>query len=202
MFGIGTEIDNKGRTHVVIRPAIGIKAFQIYDIEQQPIKINSVITNKTTGGITAVQIKPDRRTTSTHDLVALELSPRVNDAGSGSIAALKADIVLKTASAARTVDNIKCVQCNIDFPGSGSAYSITNDIAAFLTFLDKGAGHTFNGKASVLVVQTPNTAGWDYLFDLELNSGVVTVASVGGSQDRKIKIRDNGTDYFIPLHTA
>lgn len=199
MFGIGTEVDNKSRIHLVIRPAIGIKAFQIYDIEQQPIKINSVITNKSSGGITGVQIKPDRRTTNTDSLTGLEVSPRVNDAGSGDMVSVKADVVLKTASSARTVNNIVNFEANIDFPGGGSAYTITNDINAFSTFLDVGAGHTITGKKAVLKVRTPNTAGWDFLFDLETSAGVMRGAGASNAVD-SIKIQVAGATRYILVY--
>ena len=172
MFGIGVEFDSKSRQVIVIKTSASLKSIQVYDIERQPIKINSVISNKTDGGITGVQIKPDQRSTTTHDITALEVSPRVNDAGAGALNSIKADVVLKTASAARTVSAIKGIECNIDFPGSGSAYTITNDVSVLRAFGDFGAGHTFSGKKNIIEVATPNTSGWDYLLNLKSNSGL------------------------------
>ena len=201
MFGIGVEFDSNSRQVVVIKTSASLKSLQIYDIERQPIKINSVISNKTTGGITAAQIKPDQRTTTTHDITGLEVSPRVNDAGAGALNSIKADVVLKTASAARTVSALKCIEANIDFPGSGSAYTITNDVSVLRAFGDFGAGHTFSGKKNIVEVATPNTSGWDYLFNLKLNSGL-EYNSAQGSADKKLKVLINAIDYHIPLHLA
>jgi hypothetical protein len=39
------------------------------------------------------------------------------------------------------------------------------------------------------------------LYDCTVN-GCVVAASVGGSQDKKLKIDIDGTDYYIPCHTA
>ena len=167
-----------------------------------PVRINSRAYVQTSGSSIGFQSKPDQTVTSTGDVIGGEVSPRVSDAGAGALIALKADPVVRTATAARTVSAVRGLEVNIDMPDGGSAYTITNNVNAFRTFLDMGAGHTVSGKKAVLCVATPNTSGWDYLLDLETSSGVVTAAAVGGSQSHKIKIRSAGTDYFIPLNTA
>ena len=43
-------------------------------------------------------------------------------------------------------------------------------------------------------------AGLEYAF--EFGGSEVVSAAVGGSQDKKIRVRAGGTDYYIPLNTA
>jgi len=99
MFGIGPEFDSNGRSVIVVSPnSAKTKPVQVYDIDVQPIKINSVDTNKASGSIAAIQVKPNRKTANTSSLTALELSPRVTDVASGAINSLKADVVVKAAT--------------------------------------------------------------------------------------------------------
>ena len=170
--------------------------------DNRQVRINSRDFVQTTGSSIGIQCKPRQNATSTCDVIGAEISPRTGDVGAGALIAVRGDPVLQQATAARTVSAVRGYECNIDFPGAGSAITITNDVTAFRTFLDMGVGHTVSGKKSVVLVATPNTSGWDYLFDLEASSGVVTSAAVGGSQDKKINIRIAGTNYFIPCHTT
>ena len=167
-----------------------------------PIRLNSRAYVQASGSSIAVQSKPDQTVTTTGDVIGAEFSPRVSDAGAGALIALKADPVVRTATAARTVSAVRGVEVNIDMPDSGSAYTITNNVNAFRAYLDMGSGHTVSGKKAVLCVATPNTSGWDYLYDLETSAGMVVASAVGGSQSHKIRIRSAGTEYFIPLNTT
>lgn len=201
MHGLGIEYDSSNRVRAVLRVKNDSHVV-VPHIDDGPITLNSRDSVRTSGSIVGVQIKPNATVTTTHGVTGLEVSPRCTDIGSGELIAIKADPLLKAATAARTVSALRCIELNPSLPGSGSAYTITNDVTGIRMFLDMGAGHTVSGKKSCVLVATPNTSGWDYLFDLEASSGVVTAAAVGGSQSHKINIRNAGTNFFIPLHTA
>ncbi|KKK47447.1 hypothetical protein LCGC14_3155090, partial [marine sediment metagenome] len=113
--------------------------------DNKNVRINSRNYIGTSGGVSGMQCKPNQIVTTTGDLTGGEFSPRFNDCDGGGLVAVKGDPVIKDASSARTVSSIVGFECNIDLPNAGSVVTITNDINAFSTFLDKGAGHTFSG---------------------------------------------------------
>lgn len=202
MFGIGPEFDNKQRPVIIISPITGgSKTFQIYEIDIQPIKINSVDTAKSSGGVVAVQIKPSKSGSSTSDLTGLEVSPRTKDAPCGALICIKADPVLKEATSARTVGAVRGLEVNIDFPGAGSAYTITNETCAIRVFGDFGAGHTFTGKKSIVVIAGVNTSQWEYFIDFVSNNADLLVDNTD-TPAFGIPIRHHGTNYWIMCSNA
>lgn len=202
MFGIGPEFDSKQRPVIIISPVTGgSKSFQIYEIDIQPIKINSVDTSKSSGGVVGVQMKPSKTGSSTGDLTGLEVSPRTKDAPCGALICIKADPVLKEATSARTVGAVRGLEINIDFPGSGSAYTITNDTSAIRVFGDFGAGHTFTGKRSIMQIAGVNTSQWQYFLDIPTSNGDLLVANTDTPQFG-IPIRHHGTNYWIMCSVA
>ena len=204
MFGIGTEYDTSFRPVVRIRPdANKPPSIEIYDLDafQRSTKIQSVDLNGTSGGVSAVQIKPNKKGSSTGDLTGLEVSPRANDAPCGALICIKADPVLKTATAARTVGAIRGLEINIDLPLSGSAYTITNDVSAIRIFPNFGAGHTFSGKRAVMQLAGVNTSQWEYFLDIISNNGDLLVANTD-TPEFGIPIRHHGTNYWIMCSAA
>lgn len=202
MHGVGVEYISS-RNEFVIRVK-GDKIITVPHMDESPVTINSRDTEVTSRDIIGLQVKPNQKATPTNkNVVGAEFSPRCSDAGlgsSGALIGLRADPLLKTATAARTVGAVRCIECNPGLPGSGSAYTVT-DLVGIRFFLDEGVGHTVT-RASVIQVATPNNGAWEYLLDAEASSGLVVDAAVGGSQDKKLKARIAGTNYFIPLHTA
>jgi len=166
--------------------------------DSKSVRINTRDYVQATGDTIAVSSKPKQTITTTGDVIGVESSPRVSDAGAGALIAMKADPLLQAATTGRTVSAVRGFESNIDFPSTGSAYTITNNVNAFRTFLDMGSGHTVSGKKAVFCVATPNTSGWDYLFDLEANSGVIG-ATTGATAAGTIKVRSAGVDKFIQL---
>jgi len=76
----------------------------------------------------------------------------------------------------------------IDKNGSGIAIDVDGDC---------------NTAADIFAIRTNLAnagAGVEYLLDMD--GGEVVSAAVGGSQDKKIRVRISGTDYYIPCHTA
>lgn len=197
MHGLGIETDSSNRARAVLRVKNDAHIV-VPHIDDGPITLNSRASKRTTGSIIGVQIKPEATVTLTQDVIGLEVSPRCTDIGAGALIALKADPVLKAATAARTVSAVRCLELNPSLPGSGSAYTITNDVTGIRMFLDMGAGHTVSGKKACLLIATPNTSGWDYLFDLQASSGVIG-ATTGSTAGGTIKVRSAGVDKFIQL---
>lgn len=172
-------------------------------LDNKPIQLNRRNFDRTNGSSIAVQIGPNQTVANTNDVIGAEIRARTAGVGTGALAPVKADAVLATATAVATVSAIKCFEANIDFPDSGSAYTITNNINAFRTFLDMGAGHTVSGKKAVFCIATPNTSGWDYLFDVESSSGLHTVASgTYSTAEGYLTVRVAGSVYRMPFFTG
>lgn len=165
--------------------------------EGRPIQLNRSNYTRTTGSCIGVQIGPNQTVANTNDIIGAEIRARSAAVATGALIAVKGEP--NAASGTGTVGAARSFESNITVKGTRT---VTNDVSAMRTFLDVDSTVTVTGKKSVLVVATPNVSTWDYLLDLETNSGVVTAAAVGGSQSHKIKIRNAGTDFFIPLHTA
>ena len=168
--------------------------------DSKTIRFNSRRYDQATGSSIGFQCKPQQKTTTTGDVIGGEISPRTGDVGAGALIALKADPVLQTATAARTVSAVRGVEVNIDFPDSGSAYTITNHVNAFRTFLDMGSGHTVSGRKSVFLIATPNTSGWQHLIESEAASGVHSVtAGTYSTADGYFNVYVAGTAYRVPF---
>jgi hypothetical protein len=116
---------------------------------------------------------------------------------------LRADPVLQAATSARTVSAVRALEVNIDFPDSGSAYTITNDVSAIRIFPDFGSGHTFSGVKAIMEMAAPNTSNFDLFMEIESGNGtwINTTASVGG-QVGQILIRVAGTTRAIPYYAT
>ena len=171
--------------------------------EAVPLRLNSKDFVRTTGSVIGIQSRVRQTVANTNDIIGAEFSPRSAGVGTGALIALRADPVLQTASAIATVSAVRGVEVNIDFPDSGSAYTITNNINAFRTFLDVGAGHTISGVKAVLCVATPNTAGWDFLIDSEASAGLHVVgAGTYSTADGYFIVRVAGSTYRMPFFTA
>lgn len=171
--------------------------------EAVPLRLNSKDYVRTSGSIIAIQVRPRATVATTQDVIGVEFSPRTAGVGTGALISVKSDVVLQTASAIATVGAIRGVECNIDLPDSGSAYTITNNVNAFRTFLDMGSGHTVSGKKAVFCIATPNTSGWDYLIDSETSAGLHTVASgTYSTAEGYFTVRVAGSVYRMPFFTG
>lgn len=171
--------------------------------EAVPLRLNSKDYVRTSGSIVAIQVRPRATVATTQDVIGVEFSPRTAGVGTGALISVKSDVVLQTASATATVSAIRRLECNIDLPDSGSAYTITNNVNAFRTFLDMGSGHTVSGKKAVFCIATPNTSGWDYLIDSETSAGLHTVASgTYSTAEGYFTVRVAGSVYRMPFFTG
>lgn len=171
--------------------------------EAVPLRLNSKDYVRTSGSIVAIQVRPRATVATTQDVIGVEFSPRTAGVGTGALISVKSDVVLQTASATATVSAIRGLECNIDLPDSGSAYTITNNVNAFRTFLDMGSGHTVSGKKAVFCIATPNTSGWDYLIDSETSAGLHTVASgTYSTAEGYFTVRVAGSVYRMPFFTG
>ena len=172
--------------------------------DDKPVRINSREYDGDTADTIGGQTKPNQVADKTNRVVCgWEFSPRVTDAGlgaTGAIIGLRADPLLKTATGARTVGSLRCIEMNPGLPGGGSAYTVTN-LDAIRIFLDTGVGHTITTK-SIIRIASPNNADWTYLLNFETDGGAVITAAVGGNQSKKLKIKVGATDFFIPLNDA
>ena len=171
--------------------------------DNKPVRINSRDFAQTSGSSIGFQCKPNQTATTTGDVIGAEFSPRVTDAGSGGLIGLKADVVIKAATAARTVSAVRGIEINTpSFPTSGSAYTITNDCCAIRVFPDFGSGHTFTGKKSVIKLATPNNGAWDYLLDVDTNGIGLGSAGTYSTADGYFTVRTGATDRRIPFFDA
>jgi hypothetical protein len=161
-------------------------------------------STRTAGSTIGLQVKPRQDVLTTNDVIGAEFSPRMAGVGTGALIALKADPVLSTASAIATVSAVRGIEINIDFPGSGSAYTITNDVSAIRIFPDFGAGHTFSGNRAALRFAAPNTSDWQYLLEAETgtNGWVVVGAGTYSTADGYMLVRVAGSTYRVPFFTA
>lgn len=171
--------------------------------DNKPVRVNSRDYVQTSGSSIGMQCKPNQTATTTGDVIGAEFSPRVTDAGSGALIALKGDAVIKAATSARTLSAVRGIELNTpSFPTSGSAYTVTNDVSAIRIFPDFGSGHTFTGKKSVIKLATPNNGAWDYLLDVDTNGIALGSAGTYSTADGYFVIRAGGSDRRIPFFDA
>ncbi len=166
-----------------------------------PVKINSRSYTQTSGSSIGFQTKPNQTVTTTGDVIGAEFSPRANDAGAGAVIAIKADPVIKTATAIRTVSAVRGIEINIDLPLGGSAYTFTNAVCGIRMFPNFGSGHTFSANRPAILLATPNTTDWTHLLEVETASVMAVVAAgTFTTADGHLVIDVAGTDYQIPFY--
>lgn len=166
--------------------------------DDKPVRINSREYSKATGSQIGVQIKPNIVADNTSEHTGLEVSPRLTDAA-GSLLGLNVAPLLKTATGARAVATMKCVELNPGLPGSGSAYTVTA-LDGIRVFLDTGVGHTITTK-SIIRIAAPNNADWDFLLNAETGTSgwVVVGAGTYSTADGYFLVKVGASTYRVPF---
>jgi hypothetical protein len=166
-------------------------------------RINSKDFDGTSGTAEGFQSKPNQ-TADGASVTGAEISPRYSDAGGGALIGMKVDPLLKTATTAHTISAIRAIEINPDFPLSGSAYTVTNDVSAIRVFPNFGAGHTFSGDKSLILAAAPNTSDWDYLLSAETgtNNWVVVGGGTYSTADGYFLVKVHDSTYRVPFFAA
>lgn len=193
----------------IVAPFVGLRApanehlLLITADDDKNVRINSRSYVQTSGDSIGMQCKPNQTITTTGNVIGAEFSPRANDVGSGAIIAIKADPVVKTATAIRTVGAVRGIEINIDLPLSGSVYTFTNAVCGIRMFPNFGAGHTFNANRPAILLATPNTSDWTHFLEVE-STGTIAVVTGGTftTADGHLVIDVAGTDYIMPFYLA
>lgn len=143
--------------------------------------------------------------------IAMELSS--SNASGSYILAVNADNASQSADAVR-IDSIALgIALNILHEVSGSNYALSilhGSSGVASVFLDKNSSgpvieidQDVNNSAGCygLSMNIANAgSGLEYAFDFQ--GSEIVGSAVGGSQDKKVRVRIGATDYFIPCHTA
>lgn len=85
-------------------------------------------------------------------------------------------------------DHLNGIKIDVDCNSSGDAVGLWS------------IAETTTGDAIGLRIECSTTTGYCYAF--EFDGSEIIDAAVGGSQNKKVKIRIGSTDYFIPCYTA
>lgn len=165
------------------------------------VRINVRNFTQATGTSIGMRVAPNQTITTTGGVTGAEISPRYNDAGGGDLICLKVDPVVKDATTARTIANVRGIEINVDLPNAGSAYTFTNGPTGIRIFPDFGSGHTFSGRRVILLLAAPNTSDWQYLLEAETgtNGWVVSTAGTYSTADGYFLIRVGASDYRVPF---
>ncbi len=149
------------------------------------------------------QIKPRQNLSMAKDVIGLEVMPGLNSAialtGAGSLIGQDISLVLKGTSG-NIAGDIRGLQLSVD----SSPGRTISGYATYIRIRDDFQG-TLTGRHSAIRLEQgtdPSTVALNYFLDFGAGVSCVVAAAVGGSQDQKIRVSLNGTDYYIPLHTT
>ena len=179
--------------------------FEIKSVaDNKNVRINSRDYTLTSGGASAVQVKPNMSVGGTSEITGIESSPRFASGISGnSLTAIKADPVLKGGSTDLS-GSVKGVEVNVDF-GTDHTGTISGDVSAYSFFYDSGSGLTRTGNAVMFLLRAPNIGQLSHLLEVESgNSTIANSAETGTSGTKRgwILIEVNGTDRYIRTYDA
>ena len=168
--------------------------------DDKQVRINSRSFTQASGSSIGMQSKPSQTVTTTGDVIGAEFSPRYQDAiGGGSLIAVRADPILKGTTGNLT-GNVVGVEVNLDLMDPTCSRTISGKVAALRVFPDLGG--TVTGKASVIVLATPNNGAWDFLLDVETSGIAVGSAGTYSTADGYFLIRVPAGTMRIPFFAA
>ena len=169
------------------------------------VRINSVTHTGTANDMIGFQSKPAQGAATAKNIMGCEISPRINDTialtGAGSIIGAHIDCYLKGTTGAIAGD-VRGVQIELtDDTGSSRA------ISGYVTHLRfrSNLSCSVTGKYSVLRVENEEgTKAMDALAQFTTGSGCLVegAGTVGGTQNRALKVLIDSTTYYIPMHTS
>lgn len=175
------------------------------DMAGKTVRINSVTNTGTANDFIGFQSKPGQGASTAQNVIGFEVSPRLNDAialtGSGSIIGGHVDVYLKgtTGDIAGDVRNLQ-LELTDD---TGSSRTVAGNVAHIR--VRSNLSCTVTGKYSVLRVENEEgTKAMDGLIQFTTGTGCLVEGSgtVGGTQDRALKVLVGTTTYYIPMHTS
>src|SRR3990167_7322847 len=170
------------------------------DVAGKTIRLNSITNIGTANSFIGFQSKPAVGASTANDVIGGEISPRINDTfaltGSGSIIGLHVDCYLKGTTGAIAGD-VRGQQIELtDDTGSSRA------VSGYITHLRirSNLSCSATGKYSVIRVENEEgTKAMDGLVQFTTGTGCLVEGSgtVGGTQDRALKVYIDGTVYYI-----
>lgn len=172
-------------------------------VHNKPVRIRSTtFTGTLSSSIIGFQSKPGAGANASAEVIGGEISPRINDTFTGtSIIGLHVDCYLKGTTGNLSAD-VRGMQIELtDDTGS------SRTVAGYMTHLRlrSNMSCTVTGKYSAIRVENEEgTKAMDALIQFTAGSGCLVEASgtVGGTQDKALKVIIDTTTYYIPLHTT
>lgn len=175
------------------------------DVGGKTVRINNVTNLGTANSLIGFQSKPGQGASTAQNVIGGEISPRIADTfaltGSGSIIGLHVDVYLK-GTTGNVAGDVRGFQSELVDDGGSS-----RTVAGYVTHLRvrSNLSCTVTGKYSVIRVENEEgTKALDALFQFTTGSGAIVEASatVGGTQDKALKVLIGSTTYYVPLHTT
>lgn len=175
------------------------------DVAGKTVRIGSITNTGTANSFIGFQSKPGQGASMANDVIGGEISPRINDTfaltGTGSIIGLHVDCYLK-GTTGNIAGDVRGLQCELVDDGGSS-----RTVSGYVTHLRirSNLSCTVTGKYTAIRVENEEgTKALDALIQFTAGSGALVESSgtVGGTQDKAIKIIIDSTTYYIPLHTA
>lgn len=175
------------------------------DLAGKTVRINSITNTGTANDPIGFQSKIGQGASTAKNVIGFEVSPRLNDAvaltGSGTIIGGHIDIYLKGTTGAIAGD-VRNLQLELT-DDTGSSRAVSGYVTHIRVRSNLSCSAT--GKYSVLRVENEEgTKAMDGLVQFTTGSGCLVEGSgtVGGTQDRALKVYVGDTVYYIPMHTT
>lgn len=172
------------------------------------IRLNSRDFTNTSGGITAVQVKPSQTVTSTGNLVGMEISPRLQDGVTSlSITGLHVDVDLKGTTAVTTSENVRGIEVELVTSNSG-----TRTISGYVTgirFRSVFSATAITGNFTAMRFEFPEAQTNSQTYDAWLEfTGTIplvwndTPATEPTTGDGYLRVIVNGSTRWIQLFSG
>jgi hypothetical protein len=169
------------------------------------VRLNSITNNGTANSLIGFQSKPGQGTSTAQNVIGCEISPRLSDnvalTGSGSIIGAHVDTYLK-GDAGNIAGDVRGVQVEL-VDDNSAGRTVAGNVSHLR--LRSNLSCAVTGKVSAVRVENEEGAkAMDGLFQFTTGLGALVEGSgtVGGTQDRAIKVLIGTTTYYIPLHTS
>jgi len=175
------------------------------DVAGKTIRLNSITNIGTANSFIGFQSKPAVGASTANDVIGGEISPRVNDTfaltGSGSIIGLHVDAYLK-GTTGNIAGDVRGMQIEMVDDG-GSSRTVAGNVSHLR--MRSNISYAVTGVYSALRVENEEgTKAMDCFAQFTTSSGCLVEASgtVGGTQDKALKLYIGSTVYYVPLHTS
>ncbi len=190
-----SKLENDNSGHMLIEASVSGKT----------VRLNNLTKSATDNDYIGFQSKPGQSASTAKNIIGCEISPRLNDAvaltTSGTIIGAHVDCYLK-GTTGDIAGDVRCLQSELtDDTGS------SRTVSGYMTHLRirSNMSCTVTGKYSAIRVENEEgTKAMDGLVQFTTGSGCLVEGSgtVGGTQNRALKVLIDSTTYYIPMHTS